>query len=82
MKESLITLGAFVLVIFASLSFAGKDYSEIPIGPEQSYHSLSELRQRLHIQEQPMLVDSPVLPRPDTIPKPMPPSPDSIPVTK
>lgn len=81
MKDTLLTLAAFIMVVFASLSFSEKSYSEIDLDDENNYKTLAELRQNLNIPEQISLVDSPVLPRPDTLPKPKPPIPptDSLP---
>lgn len=81
MKDTILTIAAFLLVIFASLSFSEKSYSEIDLNSDSDFKTLAELRQNLNINDPLAMVDSPVLPRPDTLPKPMPPipQPDSLP---
>lgn len=78
MRDNLLSIAAFGLVILATFSFAGNEH--IDNGSyKQTYKSFAELQQNFNISSL-SPVDSPTLPKPDTLPKPVPiPTPDTIP---
>jgi len=79
MRETILSIAAFGLVILATFSFAGNE--DASYGSYKPTHkSFAALQRNFNINSI-SPADSPVLPRPDTLPKPVPiPRPDSVPV--
>ena len=78
MRDAILSIAAFGLVILATFSFAGNEDNYF--GSYQPEHkTFAELQQNFSISNI-TPVDSPTIPKPDTLPKPMPiPVPDTLP---
>jgi len=78
MRDAILSIAAFGLVVLATFSFAGNEHDYLGYyRPEEK--TFAELQQNFNISSVSQ-VDSPTIPKPDTLPKPVPiPVPDTLP---